>query len=103
MLTRVWQWHGDCDVCTSWLLPLFTLEGPIEQPPVTACTGAKKWPNGTDKRGPSGGTAGCDLQPHGDQCVVNGGYMGNWSFPCTDYYYPNSSDPRGVSGMVSDK
>ena len=84
------------------LTVVHTLEGPIEQPPVTACTGAKKWPNGTDKRGPSGGTAGCDLQPHGDQCVVNGGYMGNWSFPCTDYYYPNSSDPRGVSGMVSD-
>jgi hypothetical protein len=74
--------------------------GPIEKAPVTACSGAQKWPNGTLKRGPSGGTSGCDLQPHGDQCVVNGGYLSNWNFPCTDYYYPNASDERGVSGMA---
>ena len=27
-------------------------------------------------------------------------YLSDWNFPCTDYYEPNSSDPRGVSGLA---
>ena len=40
-----------------------------------------------------------DLTPHGDKCVVGGGHESDWCYPCTDYYYPNASDPRGVSGL----
>lgn len=63
---------------------------PTQGAPITACKGAK--PN----RLPSGGTAGCNLTYFGDKCVVNGGVEGKWAFPCTDYYYPNASDPRTV-------
>lgn len=30
---------------------------------------------------------------------MGGGYPSDWCYPCTDYYYPNSSDPRGVSSL----
>jgi hypothetical protein len=40
-----------------------------------------------------------DLTPHGDKCVVGGGYESDWCYPCTDYFTPNASDPRGVSGL----
>ena len=40
-----------------------------------------------------------DLAPHGDQCVVGGGYPSDWCYPCTDYFTPNASDPRTVSGL----
>lgn len=61
--------------------------------PVTPCTGRTPGL-------PSGGGAGCDLQPYGDQCVVAGGVEGPWAYPCTDYYYPNVSDSRQVSGLA---
>jgi hypothetical protein len=66
---------------------------PTQGAPITACTGATK-------SLPSGGTAGCNLTYFGDKCVVNGGFEGKWAFPCTDYYYPNASDPRKVSGLA---
>jgi hypothetical protein len=31
--------------------------------------------------------------------VVGGGYESDWCYPCTDYFTPNASDPRGVSGL----
>eukprot|EP00300_Choanocystis_sp_HF-7_P001302 c11050_g1_i1.p1 GENE.c11050_g1_i1~~c11050_g1_i1.p1 ORF type:complete len:572 (+),score=118.97 c11050_g1_i1:255-1718(+) len=37
--------------------------------------------------------------PNGDGCVVGGGFESDWCYPCTDYYLPNSSDPRGVSSL----
>jgi arylsulfatase A-like enzyme len=37
------------------------------------------------------------ISPHGDQCVVGGGITSDWCYPCTNYYRPNASDPRGVS------
>jgi hypothetical protein len=40
-----------------------------------------------------------DLTPHGDKCVVGGGYESDWCYPCTDYFTPNASDPRNVSGL----
>jgi arylsulfatase A-like enzyme len=68
---------------------------PAAGPPfATCCTGAKP------QRLPSGGTAGCNLTYMGDRCIVNGGVEGKWAFPCTDYYYPNASDPRAVSGLA---
>ena len=67
---------------------------PTSGVPVTACKGARP------ERLPSGGTAGCNLSYHGEQCVVNGGFEGKWNFPCTDYYYPNATDARGVSGLA---
>ena len=48
---------------------------------------------------PGGSNCCHDLTPHGDQCIVGGGYASDWCYPCTDYYYPNASDPRGVSGL----
>lgn len=62
-------------------------------------------PNNTACQGrtpgePSGGGRGCDLQPYGDMCIVNNGVEGPWAFPCTDYYYPNVSDSREVSGLA---
>ena len=39
------------------------------------------------------------MRPLGDQCVVGSGFAGDWCYPCTDYFYPNSSDPRGVSAL----
>ena len=39
------------------------------------------------------------ITPHGDQCVVGGGHPSDWCYPCTDYYYPNASDLRGVSSL----
>eukprot|EP01051_Picozoa_sp_SAG22_P030323 SAG22_NODE_11699_length_473_cov_0.967914_1_plen_149_part_10 len=39
------------------------------------------------------------ITPHGNKCVVGGGHVSDWCYPCTDYYYPNASDPRGVSGL----
>jgi len=67
---------------------------PTSGAPVSACTGA------SPTILPSGGTAGCSLTYLGDKCVVNGGFEGNWAFPCTDYFYPNASDPRTVSGLA---
>ena len=67
---------------------------PTSGAPVTACTGVKSGIL------PSGGTAGCNITYLGDKCVVNGGFEGNWAFPCTDYFYPNASDPRTVSGLA---
>ena len=40
------------------------------------------------------------ITPHGDQCVVGGGVKSDWCYPCTNYYRPNASDPRGVSEWV---
>ncbi len=37
------------------------------------------------------------ITPHGDQCVVGGGVRSDWCYPCTAYWQPNASDPRGVS------
>jgi hypothetical protein len=55
--------------------------------------------NHTDpgKKPPSGYSK---ITPHGDQCVVGGGFASDWCYPCTDYYYPNASDPRGVHELV---
>jgi arylsulfatase A-like enzyme len=39
------------------------------------------------------------ITPHGDQCVVGGGVPSDWCYPCTNYYFPNASDPRGVSEL----
>ena len=46
---------------------------------------------------PNGGYG--DITPHGDQCVVGSGFASDWCYPCTDYFYPNASDPRGVSAL----
>jgi hypothetical protein len=27
------------------------------------------------------------------------GFESDWCYPCTDYFYPNASDPRGVSAL----
>lgn len=67
---------------------------PPGREPVTPCRGQKPDPL------PSGGHSGCSLQHHGDQCVVAGGVLSSWNYPCTDYYYPNASDPRNVSGLA---
>jgi|EP01043_Picozoa_sp_COSAG02_P004727 arylsulfatase A-like enzyme len=48
-------------------------------------------------RKPNGGYD--DLRPLGDQCVVGSGFKSDWCYPCTDYFYPNASDPRGVSAL----
>ena len=69
--------------------------GPVGAMPKTACTGKKPGPPL-----PSGGGRGCSLSPTGNQCVVAGGVHGDWNYPCTDYYQPNASDPRGVSGLA---
>ena len=37
------------------------------------------------------------ITPHGDQCVVGGGHPSDWCYPCTNYFQPNATDPRGVS------
>ena len=60
------------------------------------------------------------ITPDGDQCVVGGGYASDWRadprapsppalltrshrrvrcYPCTNYYYPNASDPRTVTDL----
>lgn len=39
-----------------------------------------------------------DIKPVGNQCVVGGGVTSDWAYPCTQYYTPNASDARGVSG-----
>jgi arylsulfatase A-like enzyme len=39
------------------------------------------------------------VKSDGDQCVVGGGFASDWAYPCTDYFYPNASDSRGVSGL----
>ena len=81
--------------------------GPM--PAADNCTGA--WPTGDcmpvascrgapTARLPSGGTRNCNLTYEGDQCVVAKGVAGKWAYPCTDYYYPNASDPRTVSGLA---
>eukprot|EP00039_Didymoeca_costata_P007344 m.98793 g.98793 ORF g.98793 m.98793 type:complete len:426 (+) comp13647_c0_seq5:523-1800(+) len=43
--------------------------------------------------GPSGVT------PHGDHCVVGGGFESDWCYPCTNYYSPNSSTRINVSAL----
>lgn len=48
-------------------------------------------------RKPNGGYD--DLRPLGDHCVVGSGFESDWCYPCTDYFYPNTSDPRGVSAL----
>ena len=48
-------------------------------------------------RKPNGGYS--DLVPLGDHCVVGSGFESDWCYPCTDYFYPNASDPRGVSAL----
>ena len=53
--------------------------------PVNHTTPGKKPPSGYN-----------DITPHGDNCVVGGGFESDWCYPCTNYYYPNASDPRGV-------
>lgn len=68
--------------------------GPVPAQPVTPCKGRSAKPL------PSGGHGGCSIEYHGDQCVVAGGVEGNWNYPCTDYYQPNGTDPRGVSGLA---
>ena len=39
------------------------------------------------------------ITPNGSQCVVGGGKASDWCYPCTNYYYPNASDPREVSPL----
>lgn len=39
------------------------------------------------------------ITPHGDQCVVGGGKPSDWCYPCTNYFYPNASDSRGVTDL----
>ena len=56
--------------------------------PVNHTKPGPKPPSGYDK-----------ITPNGDQCVVGGGFFSDWCYPCTDYFYPNNSDPRGVSGL----
>ncbi len=75
--------------------PVLNRTHPAQPKPVTACTGRRDTPPLS-----SGGGRGCNIEPNGDRCVVNGGFEGDWAFPCTDYYSPNSSDPRGVSGLA---
>ena len=53
--------------------------------PVNHSTPGPKPPSGYD-----------DILPHGDKCVVGGGVESDWCYPCTNYYYPNATDPRGV-------
>ena len=54
------------------------------------------------KPGPNPATAyPGELSPHGDACVVGGGVTSDWCFPCTNYYYPNASDPRGVHELTA--
>ena len=40
-----------------------------------------------------------DITPHGSSCVVGGGVESEWCYPCTNYYYPNASDPKNVSAL----
>jgi len=40
-----------------------------------------------------------DITPNGSSCVVGGGYESDWCYPCTNYYYPNASDPKNVSAL----
>eukprot|EP00939_MAST-03C_sp_MAST-3C-sp1_P001971 g1971.t1 len=40
-----------------------------------------------------------DITPHGDSCVVGGGNVSDWCYPCTNYYYPNASDVRKVTEL----
>ena len=51
--------------------------------------------------GPKPPSGYADITPHGDQCVVGGGVESDWCYPCTDYYYPNASDPRGVHELTT--
>jgi hypothetical protein len=69
--------------------------GPVGPKPTSACKGRSDTPPL-----PSGGGHGCDVYPTGDQCVVSGGVLSDWRYPCTDYYQPNASDVRGVSGLA---
>jgi hypothetical protein len=39
------------------------------------------------------------IAPHGDQCVLGGGYASDWNYPCTNYYFPNASDARKVTDL----
>lgn len=56
--------------------------------PVDHATPGPKPPSGYPK-----------ITPHGDQCVVGGGAPSDWCYPCTNYFYPNVSDPRGVTDL----
>lgn len=56
--------------------------------PVNHTHPGPKPPSGYDK-----------ITPNGDQCVVGGGRPSDWAYPCTNYYYPNASDARGVSDL----
>ena len=56
-------------------------------------------PEGPGPRPPSGYS---NILPTGMNCVLGGGVFTNWSYQCTDYFTPNASDPRKVSGL-SDK
>ena len=47
--------------------------------------------------GPKPPSGYADITPTGNQCVVGGGAPSDWAYPCTQYYTPNASDPRGVS------
>ena len=40
-----------------------------------------------------------DITPNGSSCVVGGGIKSEWCYPCTNYYYPNASDPNKVSAL----
>ena len=42
-----------------------------------------------------------NISPDGDRCVVGGGFFSDWAYPCTDYFYPNASDPRNVTGLAA--
>lgn len=52
-----------------------------------------------DNPGPKPPFGCCKINPVGDQCIVGGGAPSDWAYPCTNYYYPNSSDPRGVTDL----
>jgi arylsulfatase len=41
-----------------------------------------------------------NIIPYGDNCIVGGGYPSNWSYPCTNYYYPNITDDRNVTNST---
>ena len=42
-----------------------------------------------------------NISPDGDKCVVGGGVFSDWAYPCTDYFYPNASDPRNVTDLAA--
>mmetsp|Transcript_147 Transcript_147/g.296 ORF Transcript_147/g.296 Transcript_147/m.296 type:complete len:613 (+) Transcript_147:7-1845(+) len=40
------------------------------------------------------------ITPHGDHCVVGGGFESDWCYPCTNYFYNSSTGVRGLETKV---